>query len=126
PAIVIANGDATAGASLNVTGKLSQSRRHHQESKSAGKEVSSVSPRTLTGAAEWNVDRLILLACALFTIAYLCTEAFNKRLLPPVATDALVYHLPMAVQWMQTHRLGMYPTWYWNPAASYSPQTGSI
>ena len=46
--------------------------------------------------------------------------------IPPVATDALVYHLPTAVQWIQTGRLGIYPTWYWNPAASYSPGTGSI
>lgn len=82
--------------------------------------------RRAAGPSTWNADRLGLLACTLFAAAYLGDQALNQRPLPPVATDALVYHLPTAVQWIQTHRLGIYPTWYWNPAASYSPGTGSI
>ncbi|HEX4125052.1 MAG TPA: hypothetical protein VHY37_10040, partial [Tepidisphaeraceae bacterium] len=30
-----------------------------------------------------------------------------------------------AAWWLQHHSLAIYPTWYWNPAASYSPLSGS-
>jgi hypothetical protein len=71
-------------------------------------------------------DHLALIACALFVAGFLRCYAWSQRYIPPMSTDALVYHLPTAVQWIQTHRLGIYPTWYWNPAASYSPGTGAI
>ncbi|MDB5174468.1 MAG: hypothetical protein JWN51_3241 [Phycisphaerales bacterium] len=77
-------------------------------------------------ASRWTADHFGLLACALFTGGYLFAYAYLQRFIPPVATDSLVYHLPTAVQWIQTGRLGIYPTWYWNPAASYSPGTGSM
>jgi hypothetical protein len=77
-------------------------------------------------ASYWSPDRLGLLACTLFTLAYFASYAWIQSSAPPTATDSLVYHLPTAVQWIQTHRLGIYPTWYWNPAASYSPGTGSV
>lgn len=70
-------------------------------------------------------DHLGLIGCAAFTCAYLAAYAYTQRYIPPVATDALVYHLPTSVQWIQTGWLGIYPTWYWNPAASYSPATAS-
>ncbi|HZL33989.1 MAG TPA: hypothetical protein VFC78_01685 [Tepidisphaeraceae bacterium] len=73
-----------------------------------------------------DTSHLFLLACTLFVIGYLGGYGYLLRLIPPTATDSLVYHLPTAVQWIQTGRLGIYPTWYWNPAASYSPATGSI
>src|SRR5688500_15846153 len=57
--------------------------------------------------------------------AYLAAHVIDKRLHPPLATDALVYHLPTAVQWIQSGKLGLFPTWYWNPAATYSPATSS-
>jgi hypothetical protein len=60
-----------------------------------------------------------------FVTAYVGAHAFDQRYSPPLATDALVYHLPTAVQWLQTGRLGLFPTWYWNPAATYSPATSS-
>ncbi|MDB5290535.1 MAG: Dolichyl-phosphate-mannose-protein mannosyltransferase [Phycisphaerales bacterium] len=74
----------------------------------------------------WGADHFGLLGCALFTGGYIFAYAYFERFVPPVATDSLVYHLPTAVQWIQTGRLGIYPTWYWNPAASYSPGTGSM
>ncbi len=74
----------------------------------------------------WTSDRLGLLACTLFALGYFGAYAWTQLYFPPTATNALVYHLPTAVQWIQTHRLGTYPTWYWNPAASYSPATGSV
>ena len=70
-------------------------------------------------------DYLGLIACATLLIAYLAAHVIDKRFHPPLATDALVYHLPTAVQWIQTGKLGLFPTWYWNPAATYSPATSS-
>jgi hypothetical protein len=70
-------------------------------------------------------DRLGFLAAALFTAAYIGVHAYEQRWLPVFSTDPLVYHLPAAVQWMQTGRLGLFDTWYWNPAATYSPATSS-
>ena len=83
--------------------------------------------RPITEAAVrrgWDGDCFGLLASALFTAGFLGAYAWLQRWAPPMATDSLVYHLPTVIQWIQTHRLGIYPTWYWNPAASYSPATG--
>jgi hypothetical protein len=72
-----------------------------------------------------TADHLTLISCAVFVVAYLVAHGLTDRWRPPLITDALVYHLPTAVQWIQTGRLGLYPTWYWNPAATYSPATSS-
>ena len=71
------------------------------------------------------MDHLALIGCALFVIAYVTAHALQQWWNPPLITDALVYHLPTAVQWIQTGKLGSFPTWYWNPAATYSPATSS-
>ncbi|HWE02888.1 MAG TPA: hypothetical protein VG326_10815 [Tepidisphaeraceae bacterium] len=86
------------------------------------------SPLSAVGCppSTWTYDHYWLIACTLFTAAFLLSYAYLQRFTPPVGTDALVYHLPTAVQWIQTGRLGIYPSWYWNPAASYSPGTGAI
>jgi hypothetical protein len=73
----------------------------------------------------WDAGRLTLLGCGLFVTAYVLAHAHANRWDPPRATDTLVYHLPAAVQWLQTGRLGLFPTWYWNPANAWSPMTGS-
>lgn len=57
----------------------------------------------------------------LFVIGYVAAFAHQQRFLPPLATDALAYHLPTAVQWLQTGRIGLFEAWYWNPANTYSP-----
>jgi hypothetical protein len=67
----------------------------------------------------------IAIAAAGFVISYLAIYVFVNSLMPPIATDPLVYHLPTAVWWLQHHSLAIYPTWYWNPAASYCPLSGS-
>jgi hypothetical protein len=74
-----------------------------------------------------GLDRgpIALLAGGAFVMAYVVSLAYDQRFNPPLATDPLVYHLPTAVQWIQTGRLGLFPTWYWNPAATYSPATTS-
>ncbi len=70
-------------------------------------------------------ERLAFVACALFVVGYVGAYGWTQRFTPPLSTDPLVYHLPAAVQWMQTGRLGLFDTWYWNPAATYSPATSS-
>jgi hypothetical protein len=72
-----------------------------------------------------DAGRIALLAGGVFVVAYVVSVAHDQRFNPPLATDPLVYHLPTAVQWLQTGRLGLFPTWYWNPAATYSPATTS-
>src|SRR6185503_2634809 len=42
-----------------------------------------------------------------------------------ISSDALTYHLPAAVQWLQSGRLSLYESWFYNPANSYSPLAGS-
>jgi hypothetical protein len=61
-----------------------------------------------------------------FAIGYLLALLWHQRQLPVLSNDAITYHLPAAVQWLQTGRLGLYPAWFYNPANSYSPLGGSV
>jgi hypothetical protein len=79
--------------------------------------------RTIGWAGD-NFHELGFVGCFVFVAAFVGTYVWVEWSVPPVATDSLVYHLPTAVQWLQTGKLGLYPTWYWNPAATYSPATG--
>lgn len=79
---------------------------------------------SVTGG-QLDVGRIALLAGGVFVVAYVLSVAHDQRFNPPLATDPVVYHLPTAVQWIQTGRLGLFATWYWNPAATYSPATTS-
>lgn len=69
---------------------------------------------------------LIILAGLLFVVGYVAAYAWQLRLLPPMATDALTYHLPAAVQWLQHGRIDLFQTWFFNPANTYSPLAGSM
>jgi hypothetical protein len=73
-----------------------------------------------------NFDKAVLLACLLFAIGYIGGVVYFQRLAPPLATDALVYHLPAAVQWLQHRRIDLFQTWFFNPANTYSPLAGSM
>ena len=66
-----------------------------------------------------------LLTCALFAIGYLAFMAWNQRFMPITANDAITYHFPAAVHWLQTGRLSLFETWFFNPANTYSPLAGS-
>src|SRR5688500_11675155 len=72
-----------------------------------------------------RLDRYVALACAGFVVAFVGALVHQQRYLPPFATDALTYHLPAAVQWLQTGRVGVFETWFFNPANTYSPLGGS-
>jgi hypothetical protein len=71
-------------------------------------------------------ERAVVAVCLAFVIAYAGAYVYQQRSLPPTADDALTYHLPAAVQWLQTGRIGLMPTWFFNPANTYSPLGGSL
>jgi hypothetical protein len=64
------------------------------------------------------------LIVSLLALGYLAACGFAQRSLPPTATDAIAYHLPTAVQWLQDGAIRIWPAWYWNLANSYSPLAG--
>jgi hypothetical protein len=73
-----------------------------------------------------SLQELGVLAAALFVMGYVGGYVYFERLLPPTATDALAYHLPAAVQWLARGRIGLFQTWFFNPANTYSPLAGSV
>ena len=72
------------------------------------------------------LDRATVLACFAFVAGYGGAFVHQQRFLPPIVDDALTYHLPAAVQWLQTGRIDLFPTWFFNPANTYSPLGGSM
>ncbi len=79
--------------------------------------------RRVTPAARG--DRRVVVAAAVFAVVVVAGYAWNQAELPVVSTDALTYHFPAAVQWLQRRRIGVFPTWFFNPANGYSPLAGS-
>ncbi len=72
-----------------------------------------------------GTDRPVVVAAGVFCLVVLVGYAWNQATLPVVSTDALTYHFPAAVQWLQRGRIGLFPTWFFNPANGYSPLAGS-
>jgi hypothetical protein len=70
-------------------------------------------------------DALIFSACLLFVLGYFCGLIYTQSSAPLVGDDALTYHLPAVGEWMQTGRIGLCNTWFFNPANTYSPLAGS-
>ncbi|HYO07947.1 MAG TPA: hypothetical protein VER17_03170 [Tepidisphaeraceae bacterium] len=68
---------------------------------------------------------VVLLGASAFALAYLAALIWHQHPLPVMSNDAITYHLPAAVQWLQAGRLGLYEAWYYNPANAYSPLAGS-
>ena len=77
-------------------------------------------------ASEHLLDRVLTPAGLYFVIGYAGTLIWYQRVLPVMSNDAMAYHLPAAVQWLRTGRLGLFPAWFYNPANAYSPLTGSM
>jgi len=71
-------------------------------------------------------DRIVVMVCVLFVIGYIGAFVYTERFVPPLATDALTYHLPAAVQWLAHRRIDLFATWFFNPANTYSPLAGSL
>jgi hypothetical protein len=72
------------------------------------------------------VDRRVILACGALLVGLIAAIIRNQHEAPALANDTLTYHLPAAVQWLQTGRLGLFQTWFYNPANTYSPLAGSV
>jgi hypothetical protein len=82
--------------------------------------------RRATGSSSLErSERPVFTASLTFVLGYVGALVYHQALLPITSTDVLTYHAPAAVQWLQTHRLGVYETWFFNPANSYSPLAGS-
>ncbi len=73
-----------------------------------------------------RINRAAVIGCFTFIATYALAYIHHQRHLPPTADDALTYHLPAAVQWLQTGGIGLFPTWFFNPANAYSPLGGSV
>ena len=72
---------------------------------------------------KWSSWVALIVAC--FAAGYALALARLQDVLPVMSNDALTYHFPAAVQWFQTGRLTLFPTWFFNPANTYSPLGGS-
>src|SRR5437764_5507177 len=77
-------------------------------------------PSKTTGWSRW-----LMLIATLFAAGFVIALVRLQAVLPVMSNDALTYHFPAAVQWLQTGRLTLFPTWFFNPANTYSPLAGS-
>jgi hypothetical protein len=82
-------------------------------------------PLAPTTATSNRLDRRALLLCTCFALGYAGSAAVQQAFSPVLANDAITYHFPAAVHWLQTGRISLFETWYFNPANTYSPLAGS-
>ena len=90
-----------------------------------GLAASRIKPPPSISASTPFRSQLTLIATCVFIASYLIGLIWHQRPVPVMSNDAITYHMPAAVQWLQTGRLGLYEAWYYNPANSYSPLAGS-
>src|SRR6266545_4314744 len=79
----------------------------------------------LAGSALIRMEDSTVVASLVFVIAYVAALIHHQRTLPVTSTDALTYNLHADGQWLQTGRLRLHETWFFNPANTYSPLAGS-
>jgi hypothetical protein len=72
-----------------------------------------------------SVPSLCVLVGVLLVSGYVLGYCWTQRLLPPMGTDALTYHFPAAVHWLQQGRIERFQAWFFNPANTFSPLAGS-
>jgi hypothetical protein len=70
-------------------------------------------------------ERYVVWACAGFLVGYGGAVLANQYYIAVMSDDALTYHVPAAVRWLQTGRLVLHEVWFFNPANTYSPLAGS-
>ncbi|MCY2954588.1 MAG: hypothetical protein NTU53_21880 [Planctomycetota bacterium] len=71
------------------------------------------------------LDRHVLFASILFLAGYLFAIIRTQWYAPVLSDDALTYHLPAAIRWLQTGAMQLHEVWFFNPANTYSPLAGS-
>ena len=80
----------------------------------------------LDGLKSSRSSRWIVMSAALFTLAFSLASIYAQSPLPVMSNDALTYHFPAAVQWLQTRgESSWFPVWFFNPSNTYSPLGGS-
>src|SRR5687768_7207679 len=70
-------------------------------------------------------ERTTAFASAGFLLGYAGAVLWNQYFIAVMSDDALTYHVPAAVRWLQTGRITLHEVWFFNPANSYSPLAGS-
>jgi hypothetical protein len=69
---------------------------------------------------------LASLSTLTFAAVFVLAFAHSQASLPVYSNDALTYHFPAAVDWLQSHRITTFQPWFFNPANAYSPLAGSV
>lgn len=72
-----------------------------------------------------SLDRYTFLVATSFALAYIVSISSVMSVAPVMANDPLTYHFPAAVHWLQSGRISLFQTWFFNPANTYSPLAGS-
>lgn len=70
-------------------------------------------------------DSFFIPVTTCLALGYVLAISSIMSVQPVLANDPLTYHFPAAVQWLQTGRLALFETWFFNPANTYSPLAGS-
>lgn len=91
-----------------------------------GPKLKSTAEMRATSPDDSPASRWALPVVAMFVVGFLAAYVWHQRYAPTLATDALAYHLPAAVQWTHDRAISLYDVWYWNPANTYSPLAGSV
>ncbi len=69
---------------------------------------------------------IFAISTGLFLLGFVGAFVYQQADSPVISNDALTYHFPAAVQWIQTGRIDRFETWFFNPANAFSPLAGSI
>lgn len=67
----------------------------------------------------------IFLAAGLFVAAMTVCVVYKQSAVPIIDSDAMTYHVPAAIHWLQAGKLDLFPVWFFNPANTFSPLAGS-
>jgi hypothetical protein len=87
--------------------------------------LASVRRPLLVGPFRFNSPAIACLSVLTFASGFVLAFAHSQASLPVYSNDALTYHFPAAVDWLQSHRITPFQPWFFNPANAYSPLAGS-
>jgi hypothetical protein len=78
-------------------------------------------------AAAFGADltNWIFLSGGLFVAAMTACVVYKQAAVPIIDSDAMTYHVPAAIHWLQAGKLDLFPVWFFNPANTFSPLAGS-
>lgn len=73
-----------------------------------------------------DVGRRALAGGAAAVGGYALAVVWQMGLSPVLGDDALSYHIPAAMHWLERGAVEIYPLWNYNPANAWSPLGGSV